>query len=147
MIPIAETIAIFKESIRNNSTISFGYWYTDRKVVKHGLEFQVVMGIVQNINSPKSLISTHETPDRINEPIKQNNIAIFDNLDVRKNFVGIDGQTYPKNAIIENYSENDFLNQCKDLKLFYKKNVGKEMLNLFISFPNMKNFFLFQYLI
>ena len=56
--------------------------------------------------------------DRINVPNKANKIAIFDNLDVRKNFVDRNGYRYPKLAVIPNYGENDYLDQCRDLKFF-----------------------------
>ena len=93
--------------MKNNYTFSVDSWYTDRKVVNDGLEFHVDMGPVQNTSSLKYLIAAHQSLARINVPNKTNNIAIFDNLDVRKYFVEIDGYRYPKDAVITNYKEND----------------------------------------
>ena len=50
--------------------------------------------------------------------IKKINIAIFGNLDLRKYFVDIDGQIYPRDSVLINYEENDYIQECKDLKLF-----------------------------
>ena len=50
-IPIDETQAIFEESFKNNYTISFDSWYTERKVVCDGEEFQVDIVSAQNVNS------------------------------------------------------------------------------------------------
>ena len=72
------------ESIKNIITISFDFCYTDRKVVNDGLQFQVDIESAQNINIPKILVATHQTADRKNVPDKENNIEVFENLDVRK---------------------------------------------------------------
>ena len=55
----AETQAMFHESIKNNFTLSFDSWYTDRKVVKDVLESKIVIGSAQNVNSPKYLKTAH----------------------------------------------------------------------------------------
>ena len=36
-------------------------------------------------------------------------------------------------------AENEYLDQHRDLKLFYKEYVGEELLKFFMSYPNMKN--------
>ena len=38
-----------------------------------------------------------------------------------------------------NYPENDYIDQYRDLNLFYKEYVGEELLNPFISYPDMKD--------
>ena len=70
--------------------------------------------------------------------LKKNNISIFDNLNVSKYFVEIDGQRYPRDSILTNYPLNDYIDQYRDLKLFYKEDVGEELLNPFVSYPDMK---------
>ena len=109
---------MFNESTKNNYKISFDCWYTDSKVITDGLEFEVDTGSAQNINSPKYLIVAHQIADRIKVPNKVRIIEHFDNLDVRKYFCEIDGQSNPKNAVIRNFSENDYLDQYRDPKLF-----------------------------
>ena len=136
-VPSAETKAIFNESIKNNYTNSFDSWYTGRKVVNDGLEFQVDIGSAQNVNSPKYIIAAHQSLARIGVPKKANNTAVFDNLNVRKCIVQIDGARYPKDAIITNYAENDYLDQYRDLQLFYREYVGEELLNPFVSYPDI----------
>ena len=49
------------------------------------------------------------------------NKAIFDNLNLRKYYVEIDGQRYPRDGMSLNYTENDYLDQYRDLKLFFKE--------------------------
>ena len=90
------------------------------------------------MNSPKNLIRAHQTKNRIDTPNKNNNIAIFDNLDLRKNYVAVDGQRYPRDGVSINYTENDYIDQNRDLKLFFHENIGEPILNPLISYPDMK---------
>ena len=57
---------------------------------KNGLEKNITSA--QNINNHKYLIVTHQTLDQMGVPNKANNVAVFDNLDVRKNLDDIDGK-------------------------------------------------------
>ena len=83
-IPDAQTQIMFNDSNKNSFTLSFDSWSTDRKTVDTQLEYQIDIGSAQNINSPKNLIKAHQTGARIGVPNKVNNVAFFDNLDVRK---------------------------------------------------------------
>ena len=83
-IPSAETQAMFNESIRNNFTLSFDSWYTDRKVVNDGLEFQADFGSAQNINSPKYSVAANQALARIRVPTNANRVSGFDNLVIGK---------------------------------------------------------------
>ena len=118
-IPNAETQTMFNESLRIKCTILFDSWYTGRKDVNDGLEFQVDVGSAQNINRPKYIIAAHQFLAKIGVPNKF--IAVFDTLDVGKFFSERDGQRYPKDAAITNYIKNDYLHQYWVLKLFYKE--------------------------
>ena len=99
---------------------------------------QIDIGTAQQVNSPKYLITAHQTAARLNAPYKGINISRFDNLNVRKYFVEIDSVRYPRDAVLINYSENDYIDQYKDLKLIFKENVGEELLTPFVSYPDMK---------
>ena len=44
----------------------------------------------------------------------------------------------PQN-VLTNYAENDYIDQYRDLKLFYKEYVGEELLTPFVSYTDMKN--------
>ena len=127
----------------NNYTITFDSWYTERKISNDGRELQVDISSAQNINSPKYLISDFQTNARTT-PNKASNPAIFDNNHVTKYFVEIDGIRYPKNGILTNFEENSYLDQYRDLKSFYKDYVGEELMQLFITFPDMIFFTLFK---
>ena len=37
-----------------------------------------------------------------------------------------------------NYERNDYIEQYKDLKLFFKENIGEQLMSPFISYPDMK---------
>ena len=50
----------------------------------------------------------------------------------------IDCQRYPRNSSLMNYEENNYVEQYKDLKLFFKESIGEPILNPFISYPDMK---------
>ena len=43
-----------------------------------------------------------------------------------------------------NYEENNYLEQYKDLKLFYKEYVGDQLLSPIISYDKMKKYYLIQ---
>ena len=137
LIPTTETQLMFNESIQNNYRIFFDEWYTERRIVTDQI-FQVDIGSAQSINSPKYLICAHQTEARSALPNKRNNISIFDNINVRKYFIEIDGQRYPRDNVLTNYAENDYIDQYRDLKLFYKEYIGEELLSPFISYPDMK---------
>ena len=137
LIPSTNTQVMFNEAIMNNYTITFDSWYTERKISNDGREMQVDIGSAQHINSPKYLISAFQAADRTT-PNKNSNPAIFDNNNVTKYFVEIDGVRYPKDAVLINFEENSYLDQYRDLKLFYKEYVGEELLPPYITYPDMK---------
>ena len=89
LIPSAETQILFIEATQNNYKISYDEYFTERRVISD-LSVQHDIGSAQQLNSPKYMISAHQTKDRIITPNKNNNIAIFDNLDLRKYYVEID---------------------------------------------------------
>ena len=135
--PSTETQLMFNESIQNNYRIFFDHWFKERRVVSDKIT-QIDIGIAQQVNSPKYLIACHQTAARLNAPDKGINISRFDNLNVRKHFVEIDSIQYPRDCVLTNYNENEYIDQNKDLKLFYKEYVGEELLNPFVSYPDMK---------
>ena len=81
---------------------------TDRKPVDTGNEYQLDIGPASNINVPLYLIVAHQKTQRDNPaiPANQFNNAVFDNVDVKRYFVEIDGVRYPKDAVETNFSEN-----------------------------------------
>ena len=89
--PDAQTQIIFNSSIKNSFTSSFDSWSTDRKTVHTNMEYQVDVGSARIINSPNYLIVAHQTADRIGVPNKAENVAVFDNLNVRKYRSDYDG--------------------------------------------------------
>ena len=137
ILPSTKTQFVYNESIQNNYRIFFDEWYTERQIVTDQ-KYQVDIGSAQSINSPKYLICAHQTANRSDTPNKQINISVFDHLHVRKYFIEIDGVRYPKDGILTNYKQNDYLDQYKDVKQFYKEYVGEELLNPFLSYPDMK---------
>ena len=137
LIPSVETQLIFNEATQNNYKIPFDEWYTERRILTD-LLVQHDIGSAQNVNSPKYMICAHQKNLRTTIPDKKINIAIFDNLDLRKYFVDIDGQRYPRDSVLTNYEENDYIQQYKDLKLFYREYIGEPILNPLISYTDMR---------
>ena len=137
--PNSETQLLFNESIKNIYILTFDSWYTERKIVTDGGDFQVDIASSQSTNSPKYLIAAHQTEARVGTSNKRNNVSIFDHVDGTKYIVQIDGYRYPKESAITNFSENDYLDQYRDLKGFYREYVGEELMNPFISYVDMKN--------
>ena len=118
---------MFNESITNNYTITYDSWYTERKLSTDGNQLQVDIGSPQHINSSKNLIGFFQTEARIGTPNKNKNIAIFDNINVRKYFCEVDGYRFPKDAVLTFFPENDYLHRYRDLKIFCKEDVGEEI--------------------
>ena len=106
LIPSVETQLLFNEATQNNYKISFDEWYTERRI-KSDLLIQRDIGSAQNVIQPICLICAHQRNLRTTTSDKKINIAIFDSMDIRKYYVEIDGQRYPRDIFLVNYEEND----------------------------------------
>ena len=137
LIPNVETQVMFNEATQNNYKISFDEWYTERRIISDTIA-QMDIGTSQHVNSPKYLIGAHQTRIRADTANKNNNIAIFDNLNLQKYYFEIDSVRYPRDNVLVNYEQNDYIEQYKDLKLFFKEYFGEELMSPFISYPDMK---------
>ena len=137
LIPSVETQLIFNEATQNYYKISYDEWFTERRIISDTIT-QLDIGSSQNVQSPEYLIGAHQTRDRIDAPISTKNVAIFDNLDLRKYYIEIDGQRYPRDSSRMIYEQNDYIEQYKDLKLFFKEYIGEQLMSPFISYPDMK---------
>ena len=137
LIPNFETQVMFNEATQNNYKISFDEWYTQRRIISDTIT-QMDIGTSQHVNSPKYLIGAHQTRTRADTANKNNNIAIFDNLNLQKYYVEIDSVRYPRDNVLINYEQNDYIEQNKDLKLFFKVYIGEELMSPFICYPDMK---------
>ena len=151
IIPSPETQVYFNEAISKTFTLSYESWTTDRKPVDTARKFQVDISSASNINSPLYLIAAHQKTQRpdpanpaINLPNNRFNNAIFDDVEVRKYYSEIDGVRFPKNPVMVNFAENNYLEQYRDLQLFYKEYVGEPMLNPIITFDKMKKYYPIQ---
>ena len=146
LVPSAEQQQMFNEAIRENFTLSFDAWVTDRKPVNTGNEYQLDIGSASNINIPLYLIVAHQKTQRENpaRPPNQFNNAVFDHVNVKRYFVEIDGVRYPKDPVETNFPDNRYLDQYRDLKLFYKEYNGETLLHPFISYLDMKTFYPIQ---
>ena len=137
LIPSVETQVMFNEATQNNYKISFDEWYTERRIISDTIT-QMDIGTSQHVDSPKYLIGAHQTRIRADTANKNNNIAIFDNLNLQKYYVEIDSVRYPRDSVLVNYEQNDYIEPYKDLKLFFKEYIGEELMSPFISYPDMK---------
>ena len=137
LIPSVETQLIFNEATQNNYKIAFDEWCTETRIISD-LLVQHDIGSAQNGIQTKYLICAHQTNLRTTTPDKKINIALFDNMDLRKYYVEIDGLRYPRDNVLINYEENDYIQEYKDLKLFYREYIGEPILNPFISYLGMK---------
>ena len=137
-IPDARTQIIFNDCNKNSFTLSFDLWSTERKIVDTQLEYQVDVGRARNSKTPQYLIVALHTAARIGVPNKTNSIAVFDNLNVRKYPVHIDGVRYPRDGVSIHYASNDYVHQKRDLKMFYKEHAGGELLSPPINYTDLK---------
>ena len=80
--------------------------YTEKRIATDQI-YQVEIGSAQSVNSPNYLLCAHQTIARAELPNKRTNISVFDHLDVRKYFIGLDGVRYPRDAVLTNYNQTD----------------------------------------
>ena len=137
LIPSVETQVMFNEATQNIYKISYDEWFTERRIISDTIT-QLDIGSSQNVQSPKYSIGAHQTKDRIDGAISTKNVSIFDNLVLRKYYIEIDGQRYPRDSSLMNYEQNDYIEQYRDIKLFFKEYVGEQLMSPFISYPDMK---------
>ena len=138
LLPSVETQLMFNEATQNNyEATSFDEWYTERLVISDMI-FQLDIGSAQQVNSPKYLICAHQTKDMTKAPNKKIKIALFDNPDLRNYHVEIDGLRYPRDSLLINYEPNDYIEQHKNLKLFFHEYIGEPKQNPLLSYPDMK---------
>ena len=97
------------------------------------------------------LLAAHQKTQRLDPANPANNLsnkrfnnAIFDHVEVTKYYSEIDGVRNPKNPVMVNYDENNYLEQDRDLKLFHKEYVGESMLSPIISYDKKKNYYPIQ---
>ena len=129
------------EAILKTFTFLYESWTTDRNPVDTAREFQIDISSASNINSPFYLIALHQKTQRSDPANPANSLsnnrfnnAIFDHVEVRKHFSEIDGIRYRKNPVMVDYRENNYLEQYRNLKLFYKEYVGEQPI---ISYQNI----------
>ena len=101
-------------------------WYTERRVISDTIT-QLNIGSSQNVQIPKYLIGAHQTRIKADTANKNNNIAIFDNLNLQTYYVEIDSVRYPRDSLLVNYEEKDYIEQYKDLKFFSKNTLEKNL--------------------
>ena len=120
LVPSVEQQQTFNEAIRESFTLSFDAWVTDRKPVNTVNEYQLDVGSASNISISLYLIVAHQETQRENpaRPPNQFNNATFDNVDVKRYFVEIDGVRYRKDPDETNFSDNKCLDQYRDPKFF-----------------------------
>ena len=151
LIPNTETQVFFKEAITKSFTLSYESWTTDGKPVDAAREFQIQISSASNNNSKLYLIAAHQKTQRPDPANPANNLsnnrfkkAIFDHSTVRKYYSEIDGSRYPKNPIMVNYDERNYLDQNRASQLFYKEYIGEQLLSPFITYDKMKIYYPIQ---
>ena len=137
LIPSVETQVMFNEATQNNYKICFDEWYTEKRLISDTIT-QMDIGTSQHVNSPQYLIGAHQTRTRADTANRNINIAIFDNLILQKHYVEIDSARYPRDSVLVNGEQNEYIEPYKDLKIFFKEYIGEELMTPFISYPEMK---------
>ena len=143
LIPSVEAQVMFNEATQNNYKTSYYEWFTERRIISDTIT-QLDIGSAQNVQSLKYLFGAHQTKDRIYAPISTKNVSIFDKLDLQKYYIEIDGQRYPRDSSLMNFEQNYYIEQYKDLKLFFKEHIGEQLMSSFISYPDMKTKYLLK---
>ena len=145
IIPSPETQVYFNEAISKTFPLSYESCTTDKKPVDEAKEFQIDISSVTTIKTPLYLVAAHQQTQRPDPANPANNLsnnrfnnAIFDLVKVRKYHSEFDGARYPKNLIMTNYDESNYLDLKRDLKFFYKEYVGEFVLSPITTYDKMK---------
>ena len=126
---------MFNEATQKTYKTSYDEYYTERRIISDMI-VQHDKESAQQLNSPKNLIRAHQTKKRIDTPNKNDNVAIFDNLDLRKYIVQKDSVRYPRDNVSLNDTENHYIEQYKDLKLSFKEYIGKPIKKPLLSYQD-----------
>ena len=137
IIPNVQTQVMFNEATQNNYKVSCDEYYTERRVISDMIT-QADIGSSRQLNSLKYLIGAHQTRARVDTADKINNIAIFDNHDLRKIHIEMDRIRYSRDSVLVNYKQNDHTEQYKNSNLFFKENICEELMTPFRSYLDMK---------
>ena len=143
LISSVETQVIFNEGTQNNYKVSYDEWFTERRIISDTIT-QLDIGSPLNVQSPNYLIGAHQTKDRIDTPTSTKIVSIIDYLDFRKYYIEIDGQTYPRDTSLMNYEQKDYIEQYKDLKLYFPEYIGEQLMSPFITYSDMKTKYPFE---
>ena len=117
LIPNVETQVMFNEATQNNCKITFDEWYTEQRITSDTIT-QMDIGSSQIVQSPNYLIGAHQARIRADTANKNNNNALFDNLNLPKYYVKIDSVRYPRDIVHITYEQHDYIEQYKVIKLF-----------------------------
>ena len=137
LIPNVETQVLFNEATQNRYKISVDEGYTKRRVTSYQIT-QLDIGTSQQVTIPKYLIGAHQTRASADTVNKNNNVNIFDNLNLQKFDVEIDSIRYSLHSVLVNYGKNDYIEKYKEFKIFFKEYIGEPILSPFISYPDLK---------
>ena len=137
LMPNVDTQVLFNEATQNIYKISVDECYTKRRVTSDQIT-QLDIGTSQQVTIPKYLIGAHQTRARADTANKNINVNIFDNLNLQKYYVEIDSIRYPRDSVLVNYGQNDYIEKYKELKLFFIEYIGEPILSPFISYPDLK---------
>ena len=116
LVPSVGSQLMFNGATQSNYNISYDEHHTKRRLISDMI-FQVDIGSAEEVSSPKYSNCAHQTQLGKYVPNKNNNIAIFVNLDLRKYYVEIDSVRCPCDSVHTNYEEINCITQYKDLKL------------------------------
>ena len=114
--PSSETQVFFNNSIKKSFNLPFDSRTTDRCIIDTQLEYQLDIRYALKLNSPKYLTAAQHTDDKAAAPNKTIDTASFDNLNVRKYFVEIDGIRYLGDCVSVDYKTKKYIHQHRDLK-------------------------------
>ena len=131
---------MYSNYVSKNFTVCFDSLTTVKNPVNTGTEYQPDIGSPSNVDWSLCLSEVYQQIQRKNpaSPSNQFNSAIFDTVNVRIYFVDFDSIRYAKYPVDNNYTESHFLDQYRDVKLFFQGYVGESILNPFISYLDLK---------
>ena len=136
-LPNVETQVMFNEATQNSYKISYDEYFTERRVISDMITQADILSS-QQVKSPQCSNGAHQTRGRAETADKNKNIAMFDNLNLVKYYVEIAEVRYPGDGVIVYYGQDDYVEQYKDLKLYFQEFISGELMSPFISYPDMK---------
>ena len=132
------------ENSKKSFTLSFDSGTTGKNVVNTRLEYQLDVGASVKTYSPNYILAARQALAKEGPTNKEFNSSVFDFVGVKEYHVEMDKNRYHKDSANINYAAMVYNDQCEDVNFFYEEYAKEPLLEPFITYGGLKNFYPIQ---